>query len=107
MTTIWEAATAAYTAERQARVDAARSLLQQFVGDDVDLPPGSLHQELGVVIHDGEQGILVPDGGGAVRYVVREESGQITAVGGEIRSLADLGRILTELGNSTVQQKPR
>lgn len=95
MTTIWEAAEAAYAAERKGRIDAARARLQAIVGDSVELPPHDLHQDTGVIIHDGDRGLLVGDTGhGAVRFVVREEGNRITPVGGELHSLADLGRIL-------------
>lgn len=106
--TIWEAATAAYeqeqidaeaqeAARRQKRIDDARAMLQEFVGPDVEIPPGAIYDEglIGVILHnaEGTRGILVTDAG-TVRYVTREPGGQITAQGDPLTSLADLGRLL-------------
>jgi hypothetical protein len=93
--TIWEAAVAAAEQERTDRIAQARATLQAFVGPDVELPPGTLVNELGIILHnaEGTRGILVTDAGTHL-YVTREPGGQITPVGEPLTSLADLGRLL-------------
>lgn len=106
--TIWEAAVAAHeqrvAAEQAAaaqaladRIARARQQLQGLVGPDVTLPPHDLVHELGIIIHDGERGLLFTEQGGSqiVRYAVREPDGQIGIRGNPLGGLADLGQVLT------------
>lgn len=106
--TIWEAAMAAYqqrlqdeaaAAEqaRQERVAGARAALRQVFGPDVTLPPHDLIHPLGVVIHDGQRGLLFTEQAGQqiVRYVVREGESDLRPVGDPVTSPADLGALLT------------
>lgn len=91
--TVWEAAVQAYNDSRADRVQVARDRVAAFL-PEADPLPQALHRDLGVVLHDGERGLLVGDNGGAIRYVVND-NGDIRSVA-ELTSVEQLGQILID-----------
>ncbi len=92
MDDVWAAATAAADKRRQDRIDAARSQLTKWAGDDVALPGKVAVVDLGVVFHDGTRGLLV--NGQQVRYVPLIDGGEISSPSAPLATLADLGALL-------------